>query len=435
MDRLHVRGTGPLAGTVPSAGAKNACLSILSASLLTQETLELRNLPRLSDVETMLGILRGLGVEAERTREGVRCRSEGVDEPTAPWDLVRKMRASFEVLGPLLARCGRARVSYPGGCLIGVRPVDTHLRGLEALGARVRTEGGYVVAEAPAGGLRGGEVYLGTPAGASVGATRNVLMAAVLAKGQSVLSSAACEPEVVDLADCLRAMGADIEGAGSPTIVVRGVDELHGAEHRIIPDRIEAGTFLVAGAMTGGRVRVTGVRSDHHSALIDAFGRAGVPIERGADWIETQPRDLEAERLQPTDVTTLPYPGFPTDLQAQWMALMLAAPGVSIITETIFEDRYMHLPELARLGASVRRHANSAIVCGGQALSGANLTASDLRASAALVLAGLIADGETAVHRVYHIDRGYERIEARLQELGGDVRRERGSAPDPGPAE
>ena len=424
MDRLHVQGTGPLQGTLQNAGAKNACLSILSASLLSKETLSLTNLPVLSDVETMIGILRGLGTEIERSGNVAHCRTLRIPDPTASWDLVRKMRASFEVLGPLLARCGRARVSYPGGCLIGVRPVDAHLRGLEALGARVRTEGGNVVAAAPAGGLRGGEVYLGTPAGASVGATRNVLMAAVLAKGQSVLNSAACEPEVVDLAECLNAMGADVQGAGSPTIIVRGVDELHGAEHRIIPDRIEAGTYLVAGALTGGRVRVAGLRPEHHSALLDAFSRAGVPIERGADWLETQARDLEQDRLQPTDITTQPYPGFPTDLQAQWMALMLAAPGVSIITETIFEDRYMHLAELARLGASVRRQANGAIVCGGGPLSGANLTASDLRASAALVLAGLLAEGETVVHRVYHIDRGYERIEERLNGLGARIRRE-----------
>ena len=408
-----------------NAGAKNACLSILSASLLTPETLTLTNLPRLSDVETMIGILRGLGTAVERSGGTAHCTTEDVPDPTASWDLVRKMRASFEVLGPLLGRCGRARVSYPGGCLIGVRPVDTHLRGLEALGARVRTEAGYVVAEAPRGGLRGSDVYLGTPAGASVGATRNVLMAAVLAKGTSVLSSAACEPEVVDLADCLNAMGARIEGAGSPTITVHGVEGLGGATHAIIPDRIEAGTYLVAGALTGGRVRVAGLRPDHHSALLDAFARAHVPLERGPDWIETQPRDLGADPLEPTDVTTQPYPGFPTDLQAQWMALMLAAPGVSIVTETIFEDRYMHLAELARLGASVRRQANAAIVCGGRELSGANLTASDLRASAALVLAGLVAKGETAVHRVYHIDRGYERIEERLGDLGAEIRRER----------
>jgi UDP-N-acetylglucosamine 1-carboxyvinyltransferase len=426
MDRLHVRGGRPLEGTVQNAGAKNACLSILSASLLTKKTLTLSNLPALSDVDTMLEILQRLGTVVERETQGgvVRCTTSEIADPTAPWDLVRKMRASFEVLGPLLGRCGRARVSYPGGCLIGVRPVDTHLRGLEALGARVRTEGGNVVAEAPSGGLRGGDVYLGTPAGSSVGATRNVLMAAVLARGTSVLSSAACEPEVVDLAHCLQAMGADIEGAGSPTITVRGVDGLDGAEHAIIPDRIEAGTFLVAGALTGGRVRVEGVRPDHHSALLDAFVRAGVPIEKGGDWIETQTRDLRLDPLRPTDITTQPYPGFPTDLQAQWMALMLAVPGVSIITETIFEDRYMHLPELARLGASVRRHANSAIVCGGKRLSGANLMASDLRASAALVLAGLIAEGKTTIHRVYHLDRGYQRIEVRLGALGATIRRE-----------
>jgi len=281
------------------------------------------------------------------------------------------------------------------------------------------------VAEAPPGGLRGSEVYLGTPSGASVGATRNVLMAACLARGTTVLHSASCEPEVTDLAMCLSSMGAEIEGAGSPTITIRGVDRLGAGEHTVIPDRIEAGTFLVAGALTGGRVRVEGCRTEHASALLDAFSRAGVAIERGPDWLEVQPRDLETEKLLPTDVTTQPYPGFPTDLQAQWMALMALAPGVSIISETIFQDRYMHLPELARLGASIRRQANSAIVEGRPRLSGADLMASDLRASAALVLAGLVAEGETRIHRVYHIDRGYERIEERLGGLGASIVRER----------
>jgi len=423
MDVLLVRGAGPLEGSVPTAGAKNAVLSILAAALLTEEPLELENVPDLADVRTMVGILETLGVRSASHGEGRwTVDAAHLGDPVAPWELVRKMRASFEVLGPLLARCGRAEVSYPGGCLLGVRPVDVHLRGLEALGARLTTREGYVLAEAPPGGLVGGEIYLGTPFGSSVGATRNVLMAAVLARGESVLSCAACEPEVVDLADCLVAMGARIRGAGSPTIVVEGVERLHGARHRVVPDRIEAGTYLVAGAITGGRVRVEGCRPSDLTALLDSFYKAGVALERGRDWLETQPRNPR-ERLRPTDITTQPYPGFPTDLQAQWMALMTLADGVSVITERIFSDRYMHLAELLRLGARIRRQGSTAVVEGIEALSGASLMASDLRASAALVLAGLVAEGETQVHRVYHIDRGYERIEERLGALGADIRR------------
>jgi UDP-N-acetylglucosamine 1-carboxyvinyltransferase len=424
VDILVIRGGTPLQGRVRTAGAKNSVLPILAASLLTEETLALENVPDLSDVNTMLRILEMLGGQVERTGPGrIEVRTRPSSQPVAPWDLVRKMRASFEVFGPLLGRRGRAEVSYPGGCSIGVRPVDAHIRGFEALGATIRTQEGYVVAEAPPDGLPGGEAYLATSSGSSVGATRNVMMAAVLARGRSVLTCAACEPEVVDLAACLSAMGARIHGAGSPTIEIEGVESLHGARHRVIPDRIEAGTYVVAGAITGGRVRVEDCRPEHLTALLDALYRSGVGIERGPDWIETQPRELR-QRLRPTDVTTQPYPGFPTDLQAQWMALMALADGVSVITERIFPDRYMHLAELLRLGARIRRQETAAVVEGVARLSGASLMASDLRASAALVLAGLVAEGQTQVHRVYHIDRGYERIEERLGGLGARIQRE-----------
>ena len=424
MDIFVIQGGTALNGTVRTAGAKNSVLPILAASLLSEEPLTLSNVPDLSDVRTMLKILETLGGRVERTGpNGYVIRTDPAAQPVAPWDLVRKMRASFEVVGPLLARRGRAEVSYPGGCSIGARPVDVHLRGFESLGARVSVQEGYVRVEAPSGGLPGGECYLATSSGVSVGATRNVMMAAVFARGRSVLHCAACEPEVTDLADCLNAMGAKIHGAGSPTIEIEGVERLHAAEHRVIPDRIEAGTFVLAGAITGGRVRVEDCRPDHLVALLDALYRAGVPIERGKDWIETQPRE-PSERLRPTDITTQPYPGFPTDLQAQWMALMTLADGVSVITERIFPDRYMHLAELLRLGARLRRQESSGIVEGVPQLSGAAIMASDLRASAALVLAGLVARGQTQVHRVYHIDRGYERIEERLSALGASIRRE-----------
>ncbi len=424
MDIFVVQGGKDLAGAVQTAGAKNSVLPILAAALLSEETLSIENVPDLVDVRTMVRILEMLGAEVQRPGPGrLELRTEPAAEPVAAWDLVRTMRASFEVLGPLLARRGRAEVSHPGGCSIGVRPIDAHIRGLETLGARIRMQEGYVMAEAPPGGLRGSEVYLATSSGSSVGATRNVMMAAVLARGRSVLQCAACEPEVVDLANCLNAMGARIQGAGSPTIEIEGVERLGGAHHRVIPDRIEAGTFLVAGVITGGRVRIEGCRPEHLTALLDALFRAGASIERGPDWLETQPRD-PAERLRPTDVTTQPYPGFPTDLQAQWMVLMCLANGVSVITERIFPDRYMHLAELLRLGARIRRQGTAAVVEGMQGLSGASIMASDLRASAALVLAGLVAEGRTHVHRVYHIDRGYERIEERLARLGADISRE-----------
>jgi UDP-N-acetylglucosamine 1-carboxyvinyltransferase len=307
--------------------------------------------------------------------------------------------------------------------VFGVRPVDVHLKGLEALGASIRHEGGYIRAEAPPGGLVGAELFLGTPFGSSVGATRNVMMAATLARGRTIIHGAACEPEITDLAECLNAMGARIRGMGSPRLEIDGVSALGGADHTVIPDRIEAGTYLLAGAITGGRVRVEDARSEHLSVLLDLCHQAGVAIERGPGWLETQPRE-SGVRLAPTDVTTQPFPGFPTDLQAQWMALMALAAGVSVVTERIYTDRYMHVAELLRLGARIRRQGSAAVVEGTPRLSGASVMASDLRASAALVLCGLVAEGVTEVHRVYHIDRGYERIEERLRSLGATIERQ-----------
>ncbi len=428
MDKLIVEGGARLAGEVDTAGSKNAVLPVLAASLLTTETLTVENAPRLSDVRTMLSVLDAMGCETSRAEEGRRVAVTAPARPVekAGWEHVRQMRGSVCVLGPLLGRTGRAEVSLPGGCVLGVRPIDVHLKGMEALGARVRIEEGYVVAEAPPGGLVGSEMFLGTAFGSSVLGTANVMMAATLARGRTVIHGAACEPEVVDLGHCLASMGARIEGLGSPRLEIDGVDELGGAEWSVIPDRIEAGTYVIAGVMTGGRVRVKGCRPDHLSVFLERLREARVPIEVGADFIETQaydPRDPD-QCPRATDVTTLPFPGFATDLQAQWMSLMTMADGISVITERIYPDRYLHLAELARLGAHVRREGQAGIVSGTSRLSGAPVTASDLRASAALVLAGLVAEGRTEIHRVYHIDRGYERIEDRLGPLGAKIHRE-----------
>lgn len=426
MDKFVIEGGRTLRGKVRVCGSKNAVLPVLAASLLTDEPLVIPNAPRLSDVESMLDVLRDLGSTATRRSDGaVLVQSADTPADRATWDHVRKMRGSIAVLGPLLARHGRAVVSQPGGCVIGVRPIDLHLKGLRALGAKIEIEHGYVVAEAPKGGLRGDEMYLGGPQGSTVLGTANVMMAATLARGRTVIHGAACEPEVVDLGDCLVAMGAKISGLGSPRIVIDGVEALGGATHAVIPDRIEAGTYLLAGAMTGGAVRVENCRPDHLTVLLERLGEARVPFQQGPDWIASVPYDVrDRERAPlPTDVTTLPYPAFPTDLQAQWMALMTLANGMSVITETIYTDRYMHVAELMRLGATIRRQGASAIVLGPAPLSGAPVMASDLRASAALVLAGLVAKGTTEIHRVYHIDRGYERIEERLRALGAEIQR------------
>jgi len=426
LDKFVIEGGHPLEGSVATNGAKNAVLPILAAGLLTSGRLRIGNAPRLSDVDTMMQVLRDLECSAERNADGsIEVAPTAQLANKAGWENVRKMRGSVAVLGPLLGRTGRAEVSLPGGCVFGVRPIDLHLKGMEALGARVKIEHGNVIAEAPRGGLRGAEMFLGGAFGSSVLGTENVMMAAVLAKGRSVIHGAACEPEVEDLGLCLQKMGAKIKGLGSPRIEIEGVAELGSAETEVIPDRIEAGTYVIAGAMVGGRVRVTNCRPEHLRCLLDKMWEARIPFDVGEDWIETQPyhpRD-PARRPRSTDVTTLPHPNFPTDLQAQWMALMTLADGISVITEGIYPDRYMHIAELARLGAQVRRQGNSAIVQGTPRLSGAQVMASDLRASAALVLAGLVAEGTTEVHRVYHIDRGYERIEERLEGLGAKITR------------
>jgi len=426
MDKLIVEGGRPLRGTVRTAGSKNAVLPILAGAILAREPLTVRRAPRLADVSTLLGILRDLGAEADQDPDGtitISCEADIAGR--APWESVRKMRGSVCVLGPLLARLGRAEVSLPGGCAFGVRPIDVHLKGLRALGAVVRIEHGYVVAEAPPGGLRGARMFLGSANGPSVLGTANVMMAATLARGTTVIEGAACEPEVVDLADCLNAMGAKVTGHGSPIVTIEGVDELGGAVHDVIPDRIEAGTYVLAGALAGGEVRVENCRPDHLGAMLDRMWEAGLPFDCGSDWIQTFAHDTRARPPRPTDVTTHAYPGFPTDLQAQWMALMTRADGISIITERIFPDRWMHVPELERLGAELRRQSTAVVVRGTPELSGAPVMASDLRASAALVMAGLVAKGTTEVHRVYHIDRGYERIEDRLCALGAAIRREK----------
>jgi UDP-N-acetylglucosamine 1-carboxyvinyltransferase len=426
LDKLVIEGGHPLEGSVRVSGSKNAVLPILAAALLTEEKLCIANAPQLSDVGTMLAVLRDLECSAERNADGsLELHASNRPVQLADWENVRKMRGSVTVLGPLLARTGRAQVSLPGGCVFGVRPIDLHLKGMRALGARVKIDHGYVIAEAPPGGLRGAEMHLAGSMGSTVLGTANVMMAATLAKGRTVIHGAACEPEVEDLGNCLNAMGAKIKGLGSPRIQIEGVSQLGGARWSVIPDRIEAGTYVIAGAMSGGKVRVENCRPDHLTALLDRLYEARAPFEAGADWIETQPyhpRD-PSRRPAATDVTTHPHPGFPTDLQAQWMALMTLADGISVIDEAIYPDRYMHIAELARLGANIRRVGTTAIVQGTPRLSGAQVMASDLRASAALVLAGLVAEGTTEVHRVYHIDRGYEKIEERLAGLGAVIQR------------
>jgi len=425
MDKFVIEGGRPLAGRVRCAGSKNAVLPVLAAALLTDEPLIVPNAPRVADVDTMLDVLRDLGCEAAREGSRVEVRAPSRPGERAGWENVRRMRGSVSVLGPLLGRLGRAEISQPGGCVIGVRPIDLHLKGMRALGAEVVIEHGDAVATAPPGGLRGAEMYLGSASGSTVLGTCNVMMAACLARGTTVIHGAACEPEVVDVGECLRKMGARLSGVGSPRIVIEGVERLGGTTHEVIPDRIEAGTFLLAGAMSGGEVRVDGCRPDHLTVLLERLGEARVPLRQGEDWIASLPYDPRdpATAPRPTDVTTLPFPGFPTDLQAQWMALMTLAGGMSLITEQIYPDRYMHVAELMRMGAQIRRQGTTSIVMGPTDLSGAQVMASDLRASAALVLAGLVARGRTEVHRVYHIDRGYERIEERLRALGAAIER------------
>lgn len=416
MDRILIRGGKPLQGTIHIRGAKNSALPLMAACLLAEEPCTLHNIPCLHDVFTMDKLLSAMGMNIEFTGRYLTLDSSNLGEPVAPYDLVRKMRASFFVLGPLLARHGKAKVSLPGGCAIGTRPVDIHLKGLEALGATITIEDGYVYAEGP---LHGADITLDFP---SVGATENLLMAAARAKGVTRLANVAREPEIVDLARFLNHLGAQISGAGGDLITVVGVDSLGGAEHTVIPDRVEAGTFLLAGAATGGDVTVQNSDPDHLSSFLNKLRQAGAEIEAHNSRIRvTVPNGLKA-----LDVTTQPYPGFPTDLQAQMMAMLCVAEGASVIKETVFENRFMQVGELLRMGADIEVDGNAAVIRGVKALQGAPVMASDLRASAALIVAGLIAKrGETSVNRVYHIDRGYERIEERFMALGADMERVR----------
>jgi len=417
MQKIVVSGGAPLEGEVRASGAKNAVLPILCATLLADEPVEIGNVPHLHDVVTTARVLDGLGARVSHDADGshVVVDPRGVDSHVAPYELVRTMRASVLVLGPLVARHGAAEVALPGGCAIGSRPVDLHIRALEALGARITVEHGFI--NARAGRLQGGHVAFET---VSVGATENLLMAATLAQGTTVIDNAAREPEIVDLADCLLAMGADIEGAGSSRIVVHGVDRLHGARHQVVADRIEAGTFLVAGAITGGRVTVTHARPDTMDAVLERLAAAGADIGVDGDRITV---DMRGRRPRAVDVTTAPHPAFPTDMQAQFMALDCIAEGVATIDETIFENRFMHVNELMRLGADIQVDGPRAVVTGVERLTGAPVMATDLRASASLVLAGLVAEGDTVIDRIYHLDRGYEHIERKLSGLGARIRR------------
>jgi UDP-N-acetylglucosamine 1-carboxyvinyltransferase len=416
MDSLLIKGGVPLEGEVQISGAKNAVLPILAATLLTKAPCVIRRVPNLSDVRFMGQILNWLGAKVEFSGDSVRVEAAKV-RGAGDYDLVRKMRGSICIMGPLLGRLKKTVVSLPGGCVIGARPINLHLKGFEALGAKIQIEKGYV--QASARRLLGSTIFLGGRAGSTVLGTANVMMAAVLAEGATILESAACEPEVVDLADFLNAMGAKISGAGSPTITITGVKELHGAEHEVIPDRIEAATYGIAAVATNGQVTLRGARADHLGAVLDKLRAAGARIDRDASGITFRRNG----KLKPVDITTLPYSGFPTDVQAQMMALLTVTPGISIITERIFESRFMHVSELARLGADIEIEGPSAIIKGGKLLSGAPVMASDLRASAALVIAGLAARGTTQVNRVYHIDRGYEDLDGKLRKLGARVER------------
>ena len=415
MDKLVIQGGVPLTGEVRISGAKNAALPILCASLLTPGMLRLQNVPHLRDVTTVLNLLAQMGVEVSLDEKlGVGLTAAKLHNLSAPYELVKTMRASILVLGPMIARFGEARVSLPGGCAIGQRPVDLHIKGLKAMGAQIDIEQGYILARA--GRLKGTHIVLDL---VTVTGTENLMMAAVLADGVTVLENAAREPEVIDLAECLNAMGARVRGAGSDVITIEGVRELQGATHRIMPDRIETGTFLCAAAATGGEIKLKGTRANILDAVIGKLQEAGAQIEHGDDWIRLSTNGS----LKAVSLRTAPYPAFPTDMQAQFMALNSVAQGTAVVTETIFENRFMHVQELRRLGASIEVEGNTAIVHGVNALQGANVMATDLRASASLVLAGLVAKGETLVDRVYHLDRGYECIEEKLNQLGARIKR------------
>jgi len=417
VDSLIIRGGKRLEGVLTASGAKNAALPILAATLLTSGACSLRSVPMLRDITTMLTLLASLGAKTARRTDGeVLIESDSVQEFTAPYDLVKTMRASILVLGPLLARHGQARVSFPGGCAIGSRPVDLHIRALEAMGAAITIEGGYIVASAPEG-LQGVDFTFDT---VTVGGTENAMMAASLAAGTSVLRNVAREPEIVDLVRFLRAMGAHIEGEGSDTVTVQGVATLNGASYEVMPDRIEVGTYLVAAAATGGSLRVEGICPEVLGVVRNKLVQTGADLDEGGDWISL---DMRGERPKAVDIVTEPFPGFPTDMQAQFTALNTVAQGTSRVTETVFENRLMQAHEMKRMGADIVIEGDSACITGRPSLQGAPVMASDLRASASLVIAGLVASGETRIDRIYHIDRGYENIEGKLQCLGADIRR------------
>jgi len=418
LDQICVVGGKRLQGEVSVSGSKNATLPIMTAALLAEKTVTLTNTPNLQDVRTMGAVLQILGAKVKMFKEKITINPAGFARNEIPYDVVRKMRASVYVLGPMLARLKHARVSLPGGCAIGPRPIDLHIKGLQALGADLHLRHGYIEADAP-NGLTGGEMWLEGPSGSSVGATCNVIMAAVLAKGTTVIHAAAREPEVIGLAEFLNALGAHIDGAGSPTITVEGVDRLGGATFRVPPDRIEAGTYMLAGAITDGDVTVRECTPAHFEATTEKLVEIGAQVDVGADFVRVRGGNLG----QPVNIRTLPYPGFPTDMQAQFTSLLSIIPGVSTVTETIYPDRFIHVAELNRMGASIAVHAATATITGVKNLSAAPVMASDLRASAALVLAGLVAKGETQVLRVYHIDRGYVSIEKKLSALGATIER------------
>lgn len=419
MDKLIIEGKRPLKGTVGISGAKNSCLPILAATLLTDDRCVIKNVPSLGDVFTMLKILRSLGINTVMKKDTITVMPTSQRKYVAPYELVSTMRASVCVLGPLLAKMKRAEVSFPGGCIIGPRPIDLHLKGIKSLGARLEIKEGYVVTRAK--DLRGSHVYLGGNFGSSVLATANVMMAATLARGKTIIENAACEPEVVDLANFLKKMGARISGIATHRIEVEGVKRLKGAAYSIVPDRIEAGTFLIAAGITKGEVALKRVRPDHLNCVIDKLREAGLYIKTTKSTINVKYKN----KLKALEITTLPYPGFPTDLQAQMMSLMSVTEGISVVTEKIYPERFIHISELNRMGADVKLEGPSAIIKGVKTLSGAPVMASDLRASAALILAGLVAKGKTEVSRIYHLDRGYENIEKKLNSLGAKIWRER----------
>ncbi|MDO8535520.1 MAG: UDP-N-acetylglucosamine 1-carboxyvinyltransferase [Candidatus Omnitrophota bacterium] len=419
MDKLVIEGGKRLHGTVTISGAKNACLPILAAALLSDDKSVIRNIPALKDMSTMLKILKNFGVRVQQDGGTVTIEPKGYSKYVAPYELVSTMRASICVLGPLLAKKGKAEVSFPGGCVIGPRPIDIHLKGLTALGAEIKVEKGYLIADGK--NLKGTHIYLGGHFGSSVLATDNVMMAATLARGVTIIENAACEPEVADLATFLVKMGAKIRGYGTPRIIVEGVKKLHGAEHSVIADRIESGTYMLAAAITKGDVTLKNAKLEHMIAMVDKLRESGLDIKNVPNGI----RARYVKKLKPTDMTTLPYPGFATDMQAQFMSLMAVTDGISVITEKIYPERFIHISELNRMGANILLEGPCAIIKGVKSLSGAPVMASDLRASAALVLAGLVAKGRTDVHRIYHLDRGYENLEEKLLKLGAKVWREK----------